>query len=48
VRRRGPSYLYTKTEPAALRNFDTFCKTTFATVSAEQRTTSAQVEFFRF
>jgi hypothetical protein len=34
VRRRGPSHLYTKTEPAALRNFDTFCKTTFATVSA--------------
>src|ERR1700742_2092690 len=34
LRRRGPSHLYTKTEPAALGNFDTFCKTTFATISA--------------
>ena len=34
VRRRGPSHLYTKTEPAALRNFDTFCKPTFSTKSA--------------
>jgi hypothetical protein len=33
VRRRGLSLLYTKTEPAALGNFDTFCKTTFASVS---------------
>jgi hypothetical protein len=37
VRRRGPSHLYRKTEPAALGNFDTFCKTTFATVSAKER-----------
>src|ERR1700742_2297749 len=34
LRRRDPSHLYTKTEPAALGNFDTFCKTTFATISA--------------
>src|SRR5471032_1187683 len=34
VRRCGPSDLYTKTAPAALRIFDTFCKTTFATPSA--------------
>jgi len=34
VRRCGPSDdLYTKTAPAALRIFDTFCKTTFATLS---------------
>ena len=38
VRRRGPSHLYTKTEPAALRNFDTFCKTTFATKSGAKQT----------
>jgi hypothetical protein len=47
VRRRGPSHLYTKTEPAALGNFDTFCKTTFATVSSVNRKTLAQPEFFR-
>ena len=34
LRRRGPSHLYTKTEPAAPGNFATFCKTTFATISA--------------
>jgi hypothetical protein len=34
VRRRGPSHLYTKIEPAALGNFDTFCKTTSTTKSA--------------
>jgi hypothetical protein len=33
-RRRGPSYLYTKTAPIALRIFEPQCKTTFATVSA--------------
>src|ERR1700738_690661 len=38
VRRCGPSDLYTKTAPAALGIFDTFCKTTFATVSALERT----------
>jgi hypothetical protein len=34
VRRRGPSDLYTKTARTALRIFDTFGKTTFATLSA--------------
>jgi hypothetical protein len=34
VRRWGPSDLYTKTEPAALGIFVTFCKTTFATESS--------------
>ena len=34
ARRWGPSDLYTKTAPTALRIFDTFCKTTFATLSA--------------
>ncbi len=34
VRRLGPSDLYTKTAPTALRIFDTFGKTTFATKSA--------------
>jgi hypothetical protein len=34
LRRWGPSDLYTKTAPAALRIFDTFGKTTFATLSA--------------
>jgi hypothetical protein len=34
VRRRGPSDLYTKTARTALRIFDTFGKTTFATKSA--------------
>ena len=29
----GPSDLYTKTAPAALRNFETFGKATFATLS---------------
>jgi len=33
-RRAHPSDFYTKTEPAALRIFDTFGKTTFATLSA--------------
>jgi hypothetical protein len=33
VRRGGPSDFYTKNAPAALRIFDTFCKTTFATLS---------------
>jgi hypothetical protein len=33
-RRCGPSYLYTKTAPIALRIFEPQCKTTFATVSA--------------
>jgi hypothetical protein len=32
--RLGPSDLYTKIAPAALRIFDTFGKTTFATLSA--------------
>ena len=35
VRRRGPSDLYTKTARTALRIFDTFGKTTFATLSAQ-------------
>ena len=33
VGRRGPSDLYTKNAPAALRNFETFGKATFATLS---------------
>jgi len=33
VRRWGPSHLYTKAAPAALRIFDHQCKTTFATQS---------------
>jgi len=33
VRRWGPSDIYTKTAPAALRIFDAFCETTFATLS---------------
>src|ERR1700730_11598981 len=33
LRRRGPSDPYTKTASAALRIFDTFGKTTFATLS---------------
>jgi hypothetical protein len=37
VKRRGPSYLYMKTSPAALRIFDTFGKTTFATLSGLKR-----------
>jgi hypothetical protein len=37
VRRRGPSDPYTKTASAALRIFDTFGKTTFATLSANCR-----------
>ena len=37
VRRRGPSDPYTKTASAALRIFDTFGKTTFATLSAPLR-----------
>jgi hypothetical protein len=35
VRRSGPSYLYTKTAPAAFRNFGTFGKMTFSTLSPE-------------
>jgi hypothetical protein len=35
LRRRGPSDLYTKTAPAVLRIFDTFGKTTFATLSPD-------------
>jgi hypothetical protein len=35
VRRCGPSGFYTKTAPTALRIFDTFSKTTFATLSAQ-------------
>jgi hypothetical protein len=35
--RRGPSDFYTKAAPAALRIFDTFGKTTFATLSAQNR-----------
>src|ERR1019366_2404794 len=35
--RLGPSDLYTKNAPAALRIFDTFGKTTFATISATSR-----------
>ena len=38
VRRRGPSDLYTETAPAALRIFDTFGKTTFATLSPRKQT----------
>ena len=38
VSRRGPSDLYTKNAPAALGIFDTLCKTTFVTISPEQRT----------
>src|SRR3984893_6469694 len=38
LRRRGPSDPYTKTASAALRIFDTFGKTTFATLSPQQRT----------
>src|ERR1700688_4497132 len=38
VRRRGPSDPYTKTASAALRIFDTFGKTTFATLSREEQT----------
>jgi hypothetical protein len=37
-RRRGPSDLYTKTAPTALGISDTFCKTTFATLSRAERT----------
>jgi hypothetical protein len=42
LRRSGPSDLYTKTAPAALRVFDSFGKTTFATLSASKRTLYAQ------
>jgi hypothetical protein len=38
VRRRGPSDPYTKTASAALRIFDTFGKTTFATLSPREQT----------
>jgi putative ABC transport system substrate-binding protein len=38
ARRRGPSHIYTKAAPAALRNFDHLCKTTFATQSGVDRT----------
>jgi hypothetical protein len=37
VRRWGLSDLYMKTAPAALRIFDTFGKTTFATLSGAKR-----------
>ncbi len=37
ARRGGPSDHYTKSAPAALRIFDTSCKTTFATQSANKR-----------
>src|ERR1700686_3855048 len=40
LRRRGPSDPYTKTASAALRIFDTFGKTTFATLSPRKRTSS--------
>src|ERR1700692_1523235 len=40
VRRRGPSDPYTKTASAALRIFDTFGKTTFATLSPREQTSS--------
>jgi hypothetical protein len=40
VRRGGPSDLYTKTAPAALRIFDAFGKTTFATLSPRKQTSS--------
>ena len=33
----GPSDLYTKNAPAALRNFETFGKATFATLSRRKR-----------
>src|SRR6202166_2832894 len=42
VRRRGPSDPYTKTASAALRIFDTFGKTTFATLSRAKRTSRFQ------
>ena len=38
ARRRGPSDHCTNNAPAALRIFDTSCKTTFATQSPQQRT----------
>src|ERR1700722_9283515 len=37
VRRRGPPDLYTKNARTALRIFDTFGKTTFATLSGADR-----------
>jgi hypothetical protein len=37
VERLGPSDIYTKTAPAGLGIFDTFGKTTFATLSAKRR-----------
>jgi len=37
VRRWGPSHLYTKAAPAARRIFDSQCKKTFATISANSR-----------
>ena len=48
LRRRGPSHLYTKTEPAALGNFDTFCKTTFATISGTFRTSRRHLSMSGF
>jgi hypothetical protein len=48
LRRRGPSDIYTKTAPAALRIFDTFGKTTFATASEAKQKTSARSEYFAF
>jgi hypothetical protein len=38
VRGWGPSNLYTKNAPAALRIFDTFSKATFATLSGQKQT----------
>jgi len=40
--------VYTKTAPAALRIFDTFGKTTFATLSGVTRKSYAQSEYFAF
>jgi hypothetical protein len=44
VRRCGPSNLYTKNAPTALRIFDTFGKTTFATLSAAKRTSERAMQ----
>jgi hypothetical protein len=42
VRRRGPSDLHTKTARTALRIFDTFGKTTFATLSPSKQTSGGR------
>ena len=44
----GPSDLYTKTAPAALRIFETFGKATFATLSPQQQTSSDPPRHVRF